>query len=263
MGRNKIIGTKSCFILFLLVAFPLVAQGGQTATDWVNQGVALDAQGKYDDGIQACDKAITLNPNLAEAWAEKGFALNAQGKYDDAIQVCDKAIAINPQLAVAWNNKGAALFFQNMYDDAIQALDQAIALNPQLATAWGEKGFALNAQGKYDDAIQALDQAIAINPQYADAWYSKGNALHALGQTAEANDAFAKAKELGYNVISPMGNTITVVPSNTVPSNIMGNVIQLNVPHDPLLQEVCDNTGDPWSCGMASKGMLNTQDRNM
>ncbi len=53
--------------------------------------------------------------------------------------------------------------------------------------------------------------------------------------------------------VMPLGNTITVVPSN-----IMGNVIQSNE-YDPLLQEICDNTGDPWACGV-SQHMLNRQD---
>ena len=139
-------------------------EGNANATELNNKGAALYYQGKYDEAIQAYNKALEINPQFADAWSSKGNALNSLSKYDEAIQACDKAIEINPQFAEAWNNKGAALYYQ----------------------------------GKYDEAIQAYDKAIEINPQFADAWSSKGNALKALGRTTEADAAFAKAKELGY-----------------------------------------------------------------
>ena len=50
-----------------------------------------------------------MDPQHASAWNNKGVALIHQGKYDEAIQAYDKAIEINPQYADAWNNKGNAL----------------------------------------------------------------------------------------------------------------------------------------------------------
>lgn len=66
------------------------------------------------------------------------------------------------------------------------------------AKARYSKGYALAGQKKYEDAIQAYDEAIRLDPNLAVAWNNKGKALEALGKTAEANAAFAKAKELGY-----------------------------------------------------------------
>lgn len=56
----------------------------------------------------------------------------------------------------------------------------------------------LYSQGRYDEAIQAFDEAIKLDPQNGGLWNNKGLALNALGQTYEADEAFAKAKELGY-----------------------------------------------------------------
>ncbi len=38
----------------------------------INKGVALKIQGKYDEAIEALDKAIEINPDFAEAWYNKG-----------------------------------------------------------------------------------------------------------------------------------------------------------------------------------------------
>jgi tetratricopeptide (TPR) repeat protein len=169
-----------------------------TADDWYKKGYALAKQGKYDDAIQAFDKAIQLNPNFANAWNNKGWILAKQGKYDDAIQACDKAIQLAPKNDSVWSIKGYALAKQGKYDDAIQAFDKAIQLDPQDTFDWYAKGWVLDNQDKYGEAIKCLDEAIRLDPNYASAWHNKGVALEALGRSSEADAAFAKAKEMGY-----------------------------------------------------------------
>lgn len=50
----------------------------------------------------------------------------------------------------------------------------------------------------HDEAIKAYDEAIRLDPNDADAWNNKSLVLEYFERTAEANTAFAKAKELGY-----------------------------------------------------------------
>ncbi len=65
----------------------------------------------------------------------------------------------------------------------------------------GSAAEALKEQGKYEDylqdALQSADDRIAHDSQNGDAWYTKGLALYYLKRGAEADAAFAKAKELG------------------------------------------------------------------
>lgn len=44
----------------------------------------------------------------------------------------------------------------------------------------------------------SMDMATELYPKSAAAWKAKGDALIALGRQAEADRAYAKAKELGY-----------------------------------------------------------------
>ena len=103
------------------------------------------------------------------------------------------------QNAEDWFNKGLALADQDNYSDAIKAYDEAIRLDPNLTTAWHNKGYTLFFQDKYEEVIKAFDEAIRLSPNFVDAWINKGAALNALGRTAEANEAFTKAKGLGYS----------------------------------------------------------------
>jgi tetratricopeptide (TPR) repeat protein len=73
--------------------------GSGNATDslaWSNKGVALIKLGRYEEALQAADKAIKLDPNLALAWSIKGIALIDLGRYEEAVQAVDKAYELNP-----------------------------------------------------------------------------------------------------------------------------------------------------------------------
>jgi hypothetical protein len=100
------------------------------AQDWVGQGLALYTQSKYNEAIQAFDKAIEINPQDAKAWYERGYALDSQGKYKEAIPALDKAIELDPRNAEAWYEKGIALKAQGKYDEAQRAYDKAIEIDP-------------------------------------------------------------------------------------------------------------------------------------
>ena len=58
------------------------------------------------------------------------------------------------------------------------------------------KGFSLALLEKDKDAITCYDEAIRINPKDSFAWRDKGNLLKRLGRDEEAEECFAKVKEL-------------------------------------------------------------------
>jgi tetratricopeptide (TPR) repeat protein len=172
-------------------------QGQDKASYWFDKGYDLDErQGKYDEAIQAYDKAIQTDNDVG-ALFNKGFVLNKLRRYDEAIKAFNKYIQINPEDAFAWSYKGSALDNLGNYAEAIKAHDKAIKIDPKNALAWTNKGSTLDNLGNYAEAIKAYDKAIKIDPKNALAWYRKGTALKLLGKTSESNAAYVKAKELG------------------------------------------------------------------
>lgn len=59
----------------------------------------LNEQGRYDDAIEECSKAIELDPNLATVYFNRGFAYRELGNRAEAIADFEKFITLtdNPE----------------------------------------------------------------------------------------------------------------------------------------------------------------------
>jgi tetratricopeptide (TPR) repeat protein len=86
----------------------------ETASWRVGLGSALDGSGKYDDSLkafaQAADEAGAANPKIAAlAHYNSGLVLSKTGKVDEAAAEFDKAVQLDPTMADAYYQKGTAL----------------------------------------------------------------------------------------------------------------------------------------------------------
>ena len=167
-----------------------------TAKEWVKKGITLGKLGKYEEALDAFNKAIEINPQYDLAWYNKGVTLGELGRQEEALDAYNKAIEIDPQDASAWYNKGVILGELGRQEEALDAYNKAIEIDPQYARAWYNKGVALGELGRHEEALDAFNKAIEIDPQYARAWYNKGVALGILGRYEEVLDAFNKAIEI-------------------------------------------------------------------
>lgn len=71
---------------------------------------------------------------------------------------------------------------------------------PTDAFAWSRKGEILNRLQRYEEALVALEQTILLEPKWAKVHYNRGCAFEYLGRLEEAQQAYDKAKELGFSV---------------------------------------------------------------
>ncbi|WP_082068316.1 tetratricopeptide repeat protein [Rickettsia endosymbiont of Ixodes pacificus] len=52
------------------------------------------------------------------------------GKYALALEACNKAIKLNPGYSKAYNNKGIALYYLGKYNLVLESYNKAIELDP-------------------------------------------------------------------------------------------------------------------------------------
>ncbi len=158
-----------------------------------NLSTLLSDQGKFDEAVDSCKKAISISPDFADAHSNLGNALTRQGKLDEAVESYKTAISIKADFQDAHNNLGNALTRQGKLDEAVESYKTAISIKADFAAAYNNLGNALKKQGKLDEAAVSYKKAIFINSDFAGAHNNLGNVLTNQGRLDGAVDSFKKA----------------------------------------------------------------------
>ena len=105
----------------------------------LEQGLALDSQGRYASSRDAYSQAIRLEPKFFEAWFKRGWARNRMGDSNGAVEDFDKALQLQPGNATAWNGRGAARDKAGNVAGALQDFQKAIDLDPTYYSPWAKR----------------------------------------------------------------------------------------------------------------------------
>jgi tetratricopeptide (TPR) repeat protein len=163
---------------------------------WLNLGSALLRQGKLDDGVACCHRALELDPKLALAHDNLGVALERQGNLDEAMARHRRAIELDPAYALAHNNLGTVLHRQGKLGEAANCFRQAIQLNPKAPLAHNNLGHTLWKQGKVDGAITCFRRVLELAPEDPQAHFDLGVLLHQQKQWDDAVACYRQAIRL-------------------------------------------------------------------
>ncbi|HAA32036.1 MAG TPA: protein kinase, partial [Cyanobacteria bacterium UBA8553] len=169
------------------------------AQAWNGQGNALLELKRYEDALNAYDKAIQLNPIYLEAWTSRGKALDHLQRYEEAINSFDAALKIQSNYLDAWTNRGHVQMKLQQYSDAIASFDKAVKLQPDYSPAWYKRGMALHNLRRYQEAVESYDKAVVHKPDFPEVWYQRGNALSNLQKYKEAAESYDKAVQFQPN----------------------------------------------------------------
>jgi tetratricopeptide (TPR) repeat protein len=64
----------------------------QSSNAWVHKGDELLSSTKFNEALEAYDKAIEINPKNEDAWLHKAAHLLSSEKYNEALEAYDKVI---------------------------------------------------------------------------------------------------------------------------------------------------------------------------
>ncbi|PWC96899.1 tetratricopeptide repeat protein [Azospirillum sp. TSO5] len=195
---------------------------------WANAGLARQALGS--DGLPFFQRALALDPALAEAWtALSAEALRDPNHAAEAERAAGRALRLRPGDPAATSNMGLAALALDRPADAVAhlrlalqrrpgdlgtlgnlalALERAgdgtaaglawwrvILFAPGTGAGWAGLADLRQRQGRLDAALKGWGRALALEPARADWRYNLGNALHAAGRPAEADAAYRRAVE--------------------------------------------------------------------
>jgi tetratricopeptide (TPR) repeat protein len=121
-----------------------------------NAGVQLMREGAYGQAQAKFEAAIDANGKFAEAHNNLGYCLRKQGKshYKQALEHYNRAIALNPRLAEAYMYRGVLFQLMGNEEKALAdhaklvELDRGLADALQAAIASGEEPTGLDGLAK-------------------------------------------------------------------------------------------------------------------
>ena len=91
-----------------------------------------------------------------------------------------------------------------MYQQALNDINKAVEMAPEEVDYWVEKGSVHLRVNQLDEAISAFNKALSMNDQYAAAYRMLGYCQAMQKKNKEACANFAKAKELGDEVVDQL-----------------------------------------------------------
>lgn len=108
---------------------------------------------------QASDKVREASERAARDYLNHGLILAGEARYEDASKSFRKALAIMPQWAEAHSLLGSALAQSGNFREAEEELRKAVALKPDYAEGWYSLGNFLKDRGKEAEAQEAFKKA--------------------------------------------------------------------------------------------------------
>jgi tetratricopeptide (TPR) repeat protein len=123
--------------LVLLLAAALAGCGGESAEQYLQQGVKHFDQRNYDAAIASYQKALKLEPRSAAAYNLLGMAYRFKGNQsgqpglrEKEIAAFQQAVELDPRFWVAMINLGATYYAMGDKAKAAPWFKKALAINP-------------------------------------------------------------------------------------------------------------------------------------
>lgn len=149
---------------------------------------------------QACNRALSIDANLAAAHVCLGTVDNGTGQYLEAATQFQKALAAQPTDDAAYEGLGDAYEKQGRQAEAERTYRQAIRLRPQYWAGYSWLGIFHFNQGRYAEAARMFEQVVALAPDDPDAKYTAAIVYTEVKEPEQGLQWLKKALAAGASV---------------------------------------------------------------
>ncbi|HSG09289.1 MAG TPA: CDC27 family protein [Longimicrobiales bacterium] len=118
-------------------------------------------------GRAASERALELEPRLAEAHSASGAVLFVEGKVGEAEAALRRAVDLDPRLYEARYILARALFQQGRFDEAAALFKEAFRVRADTQAAFFAAQ-AMEAQGRHEAALEAYGEALVVAERHME-----------------------------------------------------------------------------------------------
>ncbi len=147
----------------------------------------------YKNVEKAVEKALELDPDLAEAYATKADLCFINRGWEDCEKYHRKSIALKPDYASAHHWYSWFLMANGRFDESLKQIEEAQRLDPNSLYLTTIRGVPFCYKGEFERAIEQFELVLEIDPKFKRARYYLAWALFHSGRRAEGIAEFEKA----------------------------------------------------------------------
>ena len=180
------------------------------AWSWIGDLTSENQPQAWAAAAKDAEKAVAIDPNLADAQAALGWVrFFIQWRFDEGLQALQRAKQLSPWNATANDLLARLVVYLGQFDEAEQLARQALETDPLSYQAHISLGRVLFCAGKLDGAEAAVREAAKLQPTAASShrWQVLVAVMRNDGQAAvreaqlEANAAYRRFElALAYHV---------------------------------------------------------------
>ncbi len=148
--------------------------------------------GRLLDAERLLRSACEAAPRDARAFHVAGVVAH-QLKRADAAALLERAVTIEPRLAEAHNDRGVVLAANGMFSEALTSFEMAVELKPDDVEARNNLARALQSVGRAGEAAPQLERVLKASPNSPLAHFNLAVVLELKGETARAEQHYKRA----------------------------------------------------------------------
>ena len=137
---------------------------------YLNEGIELTNQSKFEDALESLNKAIELNPSNALSYFSKAIAYHNLGQFRAAYENYGKAILLDKKMIDTYYNRAQAILgledaTEEELKEALSNLETATELDPRFIDAHYYSAVVKKKLGLYESAIVSLNKVLDLQPE--------------------------------------------------------------------------------------------------
>ena len=145
-------------------------------------------------------------PSYQLIWKYLSAIYLATKRYEEGLNAVERAIKLDSKDAESQNNKGVILYKIGKFKNAEVCLKLALKLNSNYHDAYYNLGLVKKSMGRLNESIDLYRKALILKPDYVKAHNNLGNTLYNIGKIKEAMNSIYKAIEIQPNYIEAWNN---------------------------------------------------------
>jgi tetratricopeptide (TPR) repeat protein len=122
--------------------------------------------GEYGRARGILEILLSLNPSktiTAEICNYLGYLFSLDNRYAEAQEALERALRLNPRLAEAWYNLGNIAFHKKSLKEALACYERAATSDPKMAAVYTQIGLTLIEMGNLSSAFKPLEKALELD----------------------------------------------------------------------------------------------------